>query len=121
MVFTVMAGDNVNELTQYLAPLNTAGSALTSASAIAIESALQFRLQRLPPAVVIPRVAHGGHRWRGRTLDHGQLEEAGRPYEASVNLIAVGERFDVDRRYIRVVLPQAAFTLRKSGPQKRQS
>lgn len=59
-------------------------------------------------------------RWRGRTLGAEQLEAAGRLYETGVNLIEVGKRFNVDRRYLRQALPAAGFMLRKAGQQKRQ-
>jgi len=62
-----------------------------------------------------------GRRWPGRTLNAAQLEEAGRLYETGLNLIAVAERFGVDRRYLRKALPVAGFTIRKAGQQKRQS
>jgi transposase len=60
-------------------------------------------------------------RWQGRTLSPDQLEEAGRLYETGLNLIAVAEQFDVDRRYLRRALPEAGFTIRRAGQQKRQS
>jgi transposase len=62
-----------------------------------------------------------GRRWPGRTLTPEQLEAAGRLYETGVNLIAVGEQFGVDRRYLRKALPAGGFTLRKPGQQKRQA
>lgn len=60
-------------------------------------------------------------RWGGRTLTLQQLEAAGRLYESGVNLIAVSEKFNVDRRYLREALPEAGFTLRRPGQQKRPS
>jgi transposase len=62
-----------------------------------------------------------GRRWPGRTLNPEQLEAAGQLYRTGLNLIAVGEEFDVDRRYLRKALPAAGFTLRKPGQQKRQT
>jgi len=38
-----------------------------------------------------------------------------------VDLIAVAEKFNVDRRFLRKTLPAAGFTIRKAGQQKRQS
>jgi predicted DNA-binding protein (UPF0251 family) len=62
-----------------------------------------------------------GRRWPGRTLNDAQLEEAGRLYESGLRLELVGERFGVDRRYLRRALPEAGFTIRRGGQQKRQS
>ena len=61
-----------------------------------------------------------GRRWQGRKLTAEQLEAAGHLYETGVNLIAVGEQFGVDRRYLRKALPAAGVTLRRPGQQKRQ-
>jgi hypothetical protein len=41
-----------------------------------------------------------GRRWHGRTLGAEQLHEAGQLYDSGANLIAVAERFGVDRRYL---------------------
>jgi transposase len=68
----------------------------------------------------LKRAGVPGRRWRGRTLSPKQMEEAGRLYETGLNLIAVAERFDVDRRYLRRALPEVGFTLRRAGQQKRQ-
>lgn len=61
-----------------------------------------------------------GQHWRGRTLMAEQLAEAGDLYSSGVNLIAVGEQFGVDRRYLRTALPEAGFVIRRGGQQKRQ-
>jgi len=68
----------------------------------------------------LKRTGVPGRRWPGRTLSVALLEEAGRVYESGVNLIAVGEKFGVDRRYVRRALPEAGFTIRCAGQQKRQ-
>ncbi len=69
----------------------------------------------------LQRAGVPGRRWPGRTLDPEQLEAAGRLYESGVNLIAVGQQFDVDRRYLRRTLPEAGFGLRPPGRRKGQS
>ena len=60
---------------------------------------------------------HGvlGRRRQGRTLDPGCLLAAGELYSSGANLIEVGEQFDVDRRYLRMVLPAAGYELRRPG------
>jgi hypothetical protein len=58
-------------------------------------------------------------RWPGRTLPAEQVEEAGRLYQTGLNLEAVAERFDVDRRYVRKALPAAGFPIRRPGQRKR--
>jgi hypothetical protein len=52
-------------------------------------------------------------------LSAKQLENAGRLYLTGLNLIAVGERFGVDRRYLRRALPEAGFAIRRAGQPKR--
>ena len=69
---------------------------------------------------VLKREGVSGRRWQGRTLNAEQLEAAGRLYETGVNLIEVGKRFNVDRRYLRQALPEAGFGLRRPGQQRRQ-
>jgi hypothetical protein len=61
-----------------------------------------------------------GRRWPGRALNPEQLEAAGQLYETGLNLIAVVEQFNVDRRYLRKALPAAGFMLRRPGQQKRR-
>jgi hypothetical protein len=41
--------------------------------------------------------------------------------ELVLNLIAVAEKFNVDRRYLRKALPTAGFTIRRAGKQQCQS
>jgi hypothetical protein len=67
----------------------------------------------------LKRAGVPGRRWQGRTLSPEQLEEAGRLYESGLNLIAVAEQFDVDRRYLRRALPSAGFAVRNAGQRKR--
>jgi transposase len=69
----------------------------------------------------LKRAGVPGRRWQGRTLNADQLEQAGQLYETGQNLIAVAEQFGVDRRYLRRGLPDAGFTLRRAGQQKRRS
>ena len=69
----------------------------------------------------LKRAGVTGRRWPGRTLSADQLEEADRLYETGLNLIAVAEQFDVDRRYLQRALPEAGFPLRRAGQQERRS
>jgi DNA invertase Pin-like site-specific DNA recombinase len=57
-------------------------------------------------------------RWQGRTLDPERLEEAGQLYASGLSAIVVAEKFGVDRRYVRRVLPAAGFPLRPPGRRK---
>lgn len=59
-------------------------------------------------------------RWPGRSLTPKELQAAGELYESGLNLIAVGERFNVDRRYLRHALRAAGFAIRRPGQQKRR-
>ncbi len=61
------------------------------------------------------RAGVSGQRRQGRTLDPGQMRAAGELYTSGVNLAEVGERFNVDRRYLRRVLPAAGFLMRAPG------
>lgn len=84
------------------------------------ELAEQFRVNRDTVINHLKQAGVTGRRWPGRTLDLRQLEEAGRLYESGMNVVAVGERFGVDRRYLRRALPEAGFMLRPPGRQRRQ-
>lgn len=59
-----------------------------------------------------------GRRHPGRTLTETGIQDAGRLYESGLSLAEVGKRLDVDRRYLRVVLPAAGFPLRRPGRQQ---
>ena len=81
------------------------------------ELARQFNQHR---ATIIKHLNDAGvpHRARrGRELSPERLEAAGLLYASGLSLLEVGERFDVDRRYLRQALPAAGFALRPSGPQ----
>ena len=58
-------------------------------------------------------------RWAGRTLAAEQIAEAGRMYAAGARLELVAEQFAVTRVYLRKVLPETGFPIRKGGQQKR--
>jgi hypothetical protein len=60
-----------------------------------------------------------GHRYTGRTLSPVQIHDAGELYGSGLSLVEVGAEFDVDRRYLRRVLPAAGFRLRPAGRQAR--
>jgi hypothetical protein len=79
----------------------------------------QFGIDRNTVMAHLRRAGVPGRRRPGRTLTDEQLEEAGRFYETGVNLIAVGEQFGVDRRYLRRALPTMGFAIRRAGQQKR--
>jgi hypothetical protein len=81
----------------------------------------RFGIDRNTVMAHLKRNAVPGRRWPGRTLTPEQLEAAGRLYESGVNLIAVGEKFGVDRRYLRRALPDAGVAIRRPGQPKRQN
>lgn len=56
-----------------------------------------------------------GRRRQGRSLSPDRVRAAGELYASGVSLIEVGAAFDVDRRYLRRVLPEAGFLLRPPG------
>ncbi len=59
----------------------------------------QFGIDRNTVMAHLKRNDVAGHRWRGRTLNPEQLEEAGLLYETGINLIACatpGEVVTVD-------------------------
>jgi hypothetical protein len=60
-----------------------------------------------------------GRRWPGRTLSEEQLREAGQVYLSGLRSELVGEKFGVDRRYLRRMLPELGFAIRRAGQQKR--
>jgi hypothetical protein len=62
-----------------------------------------------------------GRRRQGRSLSPDHLQAAGELYVSGLNLIEVGERFNVDRRYLRKELPGAGFLLRPPGRQAASS
>lgn len=66
----------------------------------------------------LQRAGVPGRRRQGRTLDRKQLQAAGEMYVAGHSVAAVAEQFDVDRRYLRKVLPEAGFPLRSPGRQR---
>ena len=72
-------------------------------------------------ATVIAHLNRAGveHRtWAGRHLSPEQVRAAGQLYASGANLIDVGQQFGVDRRYLRKVLPEAGFALRRPGRQQ---
>jgi len=61
-----------------------------------------------------------GRRWPGRTLTAEQLQAAGQLYASGLRLELVGERFGVDRRYLRRVLPTLGIDIRPAGQQRQR-
>lgn len=77
--------------------------------------ATRFGIHR---ATVINHLNQAGveHRRRqGRSLSPDLIQAAGELYASGTNLIEVGERFNVDRRYLRKALPEAGIPLRRPG------
>ena len=73
------------------------------------------------PATVLQHLKRRGvpHRRRQwRSLSAEQIQEAGQLYGSGLPLLAVADRFGVDRRYLRTVLPEAGFPLRRPGRQR---
>lgn len=81
------------------------------------ELAEQFGIHRATVITHLERAGLPGRRWPGRTLTPEQIQAAGALYATGLNLIEVGERLDVDRRYLRKALPAAGFALRRPGRQ----
>ncbi len=81
----------------------------------------RFGIGRSTVMLHLQREGVPGRRWPGRTLSDEQLQEAGELYISGIDLIAVGEQFGVDRRYLSKALRAAGFTIRPAGQQKRQS
>jgi hypothetical protein len=81
--------------------------------------AKRFGVHRKTVISHLKRQGVPGRRRSGRVLSAEELEEAGRLYESGVRLELVGQQFGVDRRYLRRVLPEAGFQIRRGGQQKR--
>lgn len=81
------------------------------------ELAERYGIDRSTVITHLHRAGVPGRRRQGRTLSADQVQAAGRLYASGVNLIEVGEAFDVDRRYLRKTLPAAGFALRPPGRQ----
>ncbi len=79
--------------------------------------AAEFGVHRATVINHLNRAGVPGRKRQGRTLSPDQVRAAGELYASGVSLIEVGERFDVDRRYLRKVLPVAGFELRSPGRQ----
>ena len=79
--------------------------------------AARFGVDRTTVMAHLRRAGAGQRRRPGRRLSPDQVQAAGKLYESGVNLLEVASAFDVDRRYLRVVLPAAGFVLRASGRQ----
>lgn len=83
--------------------------------------ASRYNIDRSTVINHLHRAGVPGRRRQGRSLSPDQLQAAGELYVSGLNLIEVGERFDVDRRYLRRVLPGAGFLLRSPGRQAASS
>ena len=83
--------------------------------------AVRYNVDRSTVINHLHRAGVPGRRRQGRTLSPEQLQAAGELYVSGLNLIEVGEQFDVDRRYLRKALPQAGFVLRPPGRQAARS
>ncbi len=91
-----------------LAALRRSGSEIN-------DLARHFGIHRSTVMNHLNRAAVPQRRRQGRTLNADQIKAAGRLYASGLSLIEVGERFNVDKRYLRRVLPEAGFTLRPPG------
>ena len=85
------------------------------------ELADRYGIDRATVIRHLHRAGVPGRRRQGRTLDRERLQAAGEMYVAGNSVTAVAERFDVDRRYLRLALPAAGFELRPPGRQARPS
>lgn len=92
-------------------------AALRRAGAEINDLAERFGVHRSTVMSHLSRAAVPQRRRQGRTLTPEQIQSAGRLYASGLSLVEVGERFNVDKRYLRRVLPEAGFTLRPPGRQ----
>jgi transposase len=84
------------------------------------ELAEQFGVHRATVIHHLRRAEVDARRYAGRTLSPERIQAAGELYAAGASLVEVGERLDVDRRYLRRVLPDAGFLLRPPGRKPRE-
>lgn len=77
----------------------------------------RYRIDRSTVIAHLHRAGVPGRRRQGRSLSPDQVQAAGELYASGVNLLDVAAQFDVDRRYLRRVLPEAGFVLRPPGRQ----
>lgn len=81
--------------------------------------ATEFGVHRATVIAHLNRRGIEGRRRQPRSLSPSKLQRAGEYYAAGNSLIETGERFNVDRRWLRKALPAAGFTLRPPGRQRR--
>ena len=79
----------------------------------------RFGVHRNTVMAHLARRSVPGRRWPGRVLTSDELALAGELYQSGASLLVVGEHFGVDRRYLRRVLPELGFAIRRPGQQKR--
>lgn len=77
----------------------------------------RFGIDRSTVITHLRRAGVPGRKRQGRSLDPCGLLAAGELYAQGASLVEVGVAFDVDRRYLRKVLPEAGFALRPAGRQ----
>jgi hypothetical protein len=80
----------------------------------------QFSIHRATVQNHLRRAGIEHRRWGGRTLTPDQLQQAGQLYDTGLSLVAVGERFGVDKRYLSRALPTVGFVIRRHGRQARR-
>lgn len=74
----------------------------------------QFGVHKATVIAHLERAGVPGRRWPGRTLSLTQVQEAVQLYESGLSLVAVGERFGVDKRQVSRALRGAGVEIRKS-------
>jgi transposase-like protein len=83
------------------------------------EVARRFRVDRSTVEEHLRRQAVPKRRYAGRTLSAERLQEAAEMYRSGQSLVAVGEQFGVDKRYLAKALPAIGVAIRRPGQQKR--
>ena len=83
------------------------------------ELASRFGVDRATVEAHLRRQGVPLQRYLGRTLTPDELIGAGQLYASGLSLVAVGERFGVDKRYLSRVLPGIGVLVRRPGQQKR--
>lgn len=89
--------------------------AAREAGALVNELAERFGVHRATVINHLERAGATGRRWPGRGLTPEQVPEAVRLYESGLSLVAVGERFEVDKRQVSRALREAGVEIRGPG------
>lgn len=79
------------------------------------ELAKRFNVHRATVIAHLERAGVPGRRWPGRTLTDAEIHVAARLYADRQSLVAVAERFGVDKRYLSRAFREAGHQIRGPG------